>query len=173
MRAPTRRAALAPALALVLGASLIAGCTSAAERAAERATGTDVEIERDGERVIIEGEDGSLTVESGGELPDAIAAAFTLPADYAVDYASTTTDGANTLVSVSGHLERSDLKALVDELTTAITAAGWTIVMSYGAGEDLQLIGASRDDQEMQVSMTATPGTSRFDVIVSLITIEG
>jgi len=157
------------ALVLLLGASLVAGCASPAERAIERAEpGTDVEIERDGGRIVVEDDDGSLTVETGGELPEQIADAFAVPADYVVDFTSTVTDGRTTFVSVSGQLERDDLASLTDELTTAVTTAGWTIVMSFSSGEDVQLIGANRGDQELQISITTEPGSSRFDVTINV-----
>jgi hypothetical protein len=157
------------AAALVLGASLVAGCTSAAERAIERsAPGSDVEIERDGGRVTIEDGDGSLSVETGGELPERIADAFRVPADYVVDVTSSVTDGTTTFVSVSGHLERRDLRSLTEELSTAITSAGWTIVTSFTSGEDVQLIGAERDGELLQVSIAAESGSSRFDIVINV-----
>jgi hypothetical protein len=165
MSATTRRLATT----LLLGASLMVSCSSPAERAIERsAPGTDVEIERDGGRIVIEDDDGSLTVETGGELPEQIRDAFSVPADYSVDFTSTVTDGTTSFVSVSGHLERSDLRTLTEELTGAITAAGWTVVMSFSSGENGQLIGASRDDQELQISIVTEPGSSRFDVIINV-----
>jgi hypothetical protein len=157
------------AVTLLLGAGLIAGCTSAAERAIEReAPGTEVDIDRGGGRVVIEDEDGSLTVETGGELPAQIRDAFDVPADYVVDFTSTLAEGGTTFVSVAGHLERGDLGSLADELTSAVTSSGWTVAMSYRMGEEAQLIGASRDDREMQISITAVPGSSRFDVIINV-----
>jgi hypothetical protein len=165
MRPATRRTAVA----LLLGASLVAGCSSAAERAVEHAApGTDVDIQRGGDRVVIEDEEGSLTVETGGEVPEQIRDAFTVPADYVVDFTSTVTDGATVFVSVSGHLERSDLRTLTEELTTAVTLARWNVEMSYTMGADVHLIGASRGDQQLQVSITAVPGSSRFDVIINV-----
>ena len=91
-----------------------------------------------------------------------------MPADYVVDVTSEITDGSTTLVSVAGHLERAGLATLAAELTAAITAAGWTIGMTSGISEEVQLIAASRGDGDLQVSMTATPGSSRFDVLIPL-----
>jgi hypothetical protein len=161
------------AVVLLLGASLATGCTSAAERAIERETGSDVEIQRDGDRVVIESEEGSLSVETGGELPEAIGDAFAVPADFSVDFVSDVTEGGNTFVSVSGHLERSDLESLREEITAAVTSAGWTVVMSYSMGAEMHLISASRGDQELQVSMSAVAGTTRFDVVITLLTNAG
>jgi hypothetical protein len=157
------------AATFLIGASLLVGCSTAAERAIEgSAPGTDVEIERDGGRVVIEDEDGSLTVETGGELPEEVRDAFAVPADYSVDFTSTVTDGRITFVSVSGHVERDDLRSLTEELTTAVTSAGWTIVTSFSSGDDVQLIVASRDDQEMQVSIASETGSSRFDIVINV-----
>jgi hypothetical protein len=163
------RALLKAGLAICLSAGLVAGCTSPAERAVEEAVpGTDVDVQRGGDRVVIEGEDGSAAIDIDGELPERIADAFAVPADFVVDVTSEIADGDRTLVSVAGHLERDDLRALVEEISSAVTAAGWTIDMSTGMGEDVQLIAASRGDDELQVSMTAVPGTSRFDVVITL-----
>ena len=85
-----------------------------------------------------------------------------------VDVTSEIADGSTTLVSVAGHLERADLRALTAELTSAITAAGWTIDMTSGISGEVQLIAASRADDDLQVSMTAAPGSSRFDVVITL-----
>jgi hypothetical protein len=162
-------ALLRAALVIGLSAGLVAGCTSAAERAVEDAApGTDVDVQRGGDRVVIEDEDGSATIDLGGELPERIADAFAVPPDLVVDVTSEITDGDRTLVSVAGHLERDDLTSLTEEISTAVTRAGWTIDMSTGMGEDVQLIAASRGDDELQVSMTAVPGTSRFDVVITL-----
>ena len=163
------RPLLAAVLAIGLSAGLVAGCTSAAERAVEEAApGADVDVQRGGDRVVIEDEDGSAAIDLGGELPERIADAFAVPADYVVDVTSEITDGDRTLVSVAGHLERDDLRSLTEEISTAVTRAGWTIGMSTGMGQDVQLIAASRGDDELQVSMTAVPGTSRFDVVITL-----
>ena len=164
-----RRSPAPRLLAAALAAALAAGCTSPAERAIEETTpGTDVDVERGGDRITIEDDDGSATIDIGGELPDRIAAAFAVPADYVVDVTSEVTQDDLTLVSVGGHLERTDLRSLAEEITDAVTAAGWTIEMTSGMGEEVQLIAASRGDDDLQVSMTATPGSSRFDVVITL-----
>ena len=156
-------------LAAVLVAGLVAGCSSPTERAIEEAVpGTDVEIERGGERIIVEDDDGSATVETGGELPERIDDAFDVPADYVVDVTAEVVEGGTTFVSVSGHLERDDLASLTEELTAAVTAAGWTIDLTSGMGDEVQLIAASRGDEMLQISITATDGTSRFDVIINV-----
>lgn len=135
------------AAALLLGTSTRDGCSSAAESAiGGSAPETDVENESDGGRIVIEDEDGSLTVETGRELPQAIRDAFAVPSDQLVDFTSAMTDGRMTFVSVCGHVERDDLRSLTNELTAAVTSALWTIVTSFGSGEDKQLIVASRDD---------------------------
>ena len=95
-----------------------------------------------------------------------------MPADYVVDVTSEITQDGMTMVSVGGHLERPDLRSLAEEITDAVTAAGWTVGMTSGMGEDVQLITASRDDDDLQVSMTAVPGTSCFDVVITLV-VEG
>lgn len=169
MSARARRSPAATLLAAGLAIGLAAGCTSPAERAVEEAVpGTDVDVQRGGDRVVIEDEDGSATIDLGGELPERIADAFAVPVDYVVDVTSEMTDGDRTLVSVGGHLERDDLRSLTEEMTSAVTRAGWTIDMSTGMGEDVQLIAASRGEEQLQVSMTAVPGTSRFDVVITL-----
>jgi hypothetical protein len=169
----TRRSARTVLIAAGLAAGLVAGCTSSAERAIEEAApGTDVDVQQGGDRVIIETEDGSATVDIGGELPERIGDAFAVPSDFVVDATSQITQDGVTLISAAGHLERDDLRALTEELTSAVTAAGWTIEMSYGMGEDVQMIAASRGDDDLQVSMTAVPGTSRFDVVITLV-VEG
>jgi len=161
---------LTTGLAAGLAAVVVAGCTSTAERAIEEgAPGTDVEIEEGGGRIVIEDEEGSATVDLGGELPERIREAFAVPADYAVDATSEVTQQGTTLVSATGHLERDDLASLTEELTAAVTAAGWTIDMTTGMGDEVQLIAVSRGDDQLQVSMTATEGEARrFDVVITL-----
>lgn len=161
---------LTTGLAAGLAAVLVAGCTTTAERAIEDAApGTDVEIEEGGGRIVIEDEEGSATVDLGGELPGRIDAAFAVPADYAVDATSEVTQDERTLVSATGHLEREDLASLTEEFADAVTAAGWTIDMTTGMGDEVQLIAASRGDDQLQVSMTATEGEPRrFDVVITL-----
>lgn len=116
------------------------------ERDEGSAPESDVENESDGGRIVIEDEDGSLTVETGGELPQAIRDAFAVPSDQLVDFTSAMTDGRMTFVSVYGHVERDNLRSLTNELTAAVTSELRTIVTSFGSGEDKQLIVASRDD---------------------------
>lgn len=153
---------------MLLGVVVLAGCTSAAEQAIERsAPGTDVEIDRDG-GVVIEDDEGSLRVETGGELPQPVADAFAVPDDHVVDFTSSVTDGGLIFVSVGGHLERDDIGALNEELTSAITGAGWTIVTSFSSGEDARLIGAKRGDQQLQVSIAPGTEPSRFDVVINV-----
>jgi hypothetical protein len=156
-------------LAAGLAAGLVAGCTSPAERAIEEAApGTDVDVQRGGDRIVIEDEDGSATIDLGGELPERIGDAFAVPSDYVVDATSEIAQDGLTLTSAVGHLERDDLRSLTEELTSTVTAAGWTIVMSSSMGDDVHLIAARRGDDDLQVSMTAVPGTSRFDVVITL-----
>jgi hypothetical protein len=76
-----RSAVAAAALAVVLTA-----CASATEEAIERATGSEVDV--DGASVRVENDEGSFTVNSGGDLPDGFPDSVVLPTGYSVFTAS-------------------------------------------------------------------------------------
>lgn len=63
---------------------------------------------------------------------------------------------------------RSAAREVAAGVTSAIAAAGWTIGMTSGMGEEVQLIAASRGDDDPQVSTTAALGSSHFDVVITL-----
>jgi hypothetical protein len=175
--AARRRGTLITAVA---GAMLLAGCSAVAERATESAiermasnAGADVDIDRSTGGFRVEGEGGSLAVDPGGEIPEAIRDALTLPADIEVAFTSTLLDNGNSIVSFSGFLVRDDLAALVTEVTDAITAAGWTVINTYSVGTDIQIVSAARDDQQLEVAMTPAPGRPGFDLVINLVTNAG
>jgi hypothetical protein len=162
----------------LVGAVVLAGCSSVAERATEELiergagqSGTSVDIDRGGEQVIVENEDGRLTFDAAGEIPDAIRDALTLPVDLAVGSTTVLEENGNTFVALSGSLERDDLRGLVDELSASIVAAGWTVVMNVDTG-GIHILGASRGEQELSIAITAADDR-RFDVVFSLTTNAG
>jgi len=167
-------------IAAIAGAVLLTGCSAVAERATEAAiermasdSGTDVDIDRSDGGFRVEGEGGSLAVDPGGDVPEAIRDALTLPADIEVAFSSTLIDNGNSVVSFSGFLERDGLAGLVTEITDAIVAAGWTVVNTYSVGGDIQIVSATRRDQQLEVAMTPAAGRPGFDLMINLVTNAG
>jgi len=180
MTTPTvRRGAARRAVAAAIVVLLVTGCGSVADKATEAAleaaagrSGTDVDIDRNGDRFTIESEDGSLTV-GAGELPDVVRDAFALPGDLEVTSDTTMTEGANTLTAITGFVPRSDDAALIEELTAAITEAGWTITMNYGVDEGVRVLAAEREGDVLNVAVTPAASGQGFDLAISVGTSAG
>jgi hypothetical protein len=169
------RRALAGALVLLL----TVGCSSVAERATEAAieaaaggSGADVDIERGGERITIEGDGGSMTV-GVGDLPDAVRDAFALPDDLEITSGTTMVDSGNTLAGITAFVPRSDLEGLLAELTAAIAAAGWQTTMSMEGGEGVRIIAAERGDESLNLGITPSVSGEGFDLTISVLTNQG
>jgi len=180
MTTTSKRRGTAPrAVTAAIVVLLATGCSSVADRATEAAleaaagrSGADVDIDRRGERITIESEDGSMTI-GAGELPDAVRDAFALPGDLEVTSDTTMIEGSNTLAGITGFVPRIDDAALFAELTSAITAAGWEIRMNYEAGDGIRILMAEREGDALNVSMTPAASGDGFDVVISVMTSEG
>jgi hypothetical protein len=171
---PTWRQAPSRVAVAALVMLLASGCSSVADRATERVietaargSGMDVDIDSSGERITIESEDGSMSIGSG-QLPDALRDAFALPGDLEVTSDTTMTEGTNTLYGITGFVPRTDDAALIAELTAAMTAAGWTITMDYGAGDGIRVFAAEREGEFLNVAVTPAQSGTGLDLAINL-----
>lgn len=162
--------AAAAALAMTAATTMLAGCgEDAAEKAAERSVekaiednagkdGEDVDVDIDGEKVTIEGEDGTTTW-GGTDRPESLPEDFPLP-DGKITYAMDSPDGA--MVSI----EVDDADEAFDESVAELETQGWKRISLTQAetGKVAMLEGESEGDSVM---MTSDPAAKTITYIVS------
>jgi len=150
----TRRTVLVWVCALLVVLGGLAGCASAAEKAAEDATG--VEIETDDGSVSVETDDGSVTVdEEGVELP----AGF--PSDVPVYDGTITTawedaEGGGYQFAIS---TADSVPDVIDWYKGKLTDAGWTVSAS-SADDTSGMISASNASFDLYLGAGGGDGTT-------------
>lgn len=159
-------AAAAPAVGLVL---VLSGCQQAAEEAAEQAIENadpgvgDVEIDEDG--VTVEGEDGSVSIQEGDELPEGWPSAVELPDGATLTNSMVVDSGgqAGWMVTATYDQAPSDV---ADAFSSSLTGAGFTEETTVTTG-DQSLLGFSNDQYQVAVTVGAEGDGSVVSVTVS------
>lgn len=134
---------------LLAGALLVlAGCQKAAdaatEAAIERASGHQVQVDRDGERLRISSVDGGTTIDTG--------AGVALPADFPDDVFLPATYGVSSVMDVGGarlvSLEsEGTVAAMFDAARAEMERRGWSQTLAMQQAESAML-GFSLDERE-------------------------
>lgn len=109
----------------------------AIEQAIESATGgsVDIDIESgDGGDFSLETEDGSLVVESGGDLPEGFPAEIVFPDDWVRTSVTEMTSGDTEVFSIS-FLTTTGVDDALAEFSANLTANGFTELSSLLSGE--------------------------------------
>jgi hypothetical protein len=156
-------------LLLACAALGIAGCQKAAdtttEAAISRASGDQVEVDRDGGQVRIKTADGELTMQAGDALP--------LPADFPKDVYlpgryevySVMDMGGTQVVSVS---TRGKVTGVFTEAQQAMADAGWTQTMSMQHSADSAMLSYEKDARAAVLSFNRGEGSDGVVMAVQL-----
>lgn len=152
-------------LLIAVLAVAVVGCQSIAEQATEAAVeqATGVKIDKSGDEVTIQGEDGSeVTASSGGELPDGF------PADVPV-YEGNIIASVKAPEGYSVTIEAaSDVATVFDWYKTELDSQGWEIKSEVKV-QDGGALSAEKGTQQLQVTFGADSGDATKSTI-SLIT---
>ncbi len=163
MKQPIARIALSLLLAGL--AVAVVGCQSIAEQATEAAVeqATGVKIDKSGDEVTIQGEDGTeMTASSAGDLPEGF------PTDVPV-YEGDIIASVKAAEGYSVTIEAaSDVSTVFDWYKTELDAQGWKI-MSEVKVQDGGALSAEKGNQQLQVTFGADSGDANKTTI-SLIT---
>ena len=163
-----RNVALVVATAALLVGS--AGCGKIADKASEqiaeriieKQTGGKVDIQKDGEKIKIETDEGTIT--GGASIPDGWPSDIPLPKDLRVIGGSAIKDGDQTVYSVAGSssASRDEIKnlyanALSDwklEHSMDLRGEDESTMLSYSKGDRMALITISEHEKERNLSVT-------------------
>jgi hypothetical protein len=169
MRTRTALAVLL-AIGLLASASLVAGCQSAAEKATEAMVegATGVSVDEDGDKVTIEGEDGSVEIQSGQDLPE------DFPGDapvYDADIESSGRIGVEgttswTVTQTTGDSFEDVTAYFAEELASS----GWTEsgnTQSESDGSKVAFIGASKGTLQFALTVQQDEG-SDTDIAITV-----
>lgn len=142
--------------ALLSTALLLTGCAKSpeervAEAAIERASGGEVDVERDGNEVTIKTDDGEMTMSAGEALP--------LPADFPRDVylprsykvASVMDMGPMKAINLTTDAKVS---ALFAEAGPAMQAQGWTQKMAIQQAAGHAMLSFEKDKRSASLSFT-------------------
>lgn len=158
-------ACIAPLLLLLA----LAACGKSPEErmasaVASAASGTDVSVEKDGERVVLGSGDEAMTISSGGsaQLPADFPGDVFLPDDYTVD--SVVQGSGFTMVSLR---TRGEVGPLADAAGAFMKSGGWNQSMMTADGETrlmmfqndrtVAALSFDRDDEGVVYSVQLSP----------------
>ena len=165
MRRPIR---LATFVLVVAAALLAAGCGSEdvgekiAEKVVENQTGEDVDINVDGDKVKIEGKDGSFEVGASTELPDGWPGDVELPKDAEIVGATSLDGGEGQMLSVTARVVDMTPSEVFDHFEEELD--GWTEqTKSVTSSDGNELVIAAWADDGDVLSVTATTDDSNDD----------
>lgn len=158
-----RLAAIALLLPIAAGGCRKAG-EAATEAAIERASGGQVEVDRDGDVTTLRGEDGSQMRMATGDdlsLPADFPRDVYLPREYALN--SVVEMGPVTMVQLSSAQTVSDLYASADQ---AMQSLGWKQVMAMRQASGSAVLGFEKDHR--RASLTFSSGASDGRTLVGV-----
>lgn len=114
-------------VAMALGCLLLAGCQRAADTMIERASGGQVEIERDGDTVVLKTAEGQMTMQGGDSLPlpKGFPEDVYLPRGYAINSVMDL-EGVNVI----GLHAPGKVPGLFADAREAMAAQGWKETMA-------------------------------------------
>jgi hypothetical protein len=188
------RVITAGATALV-AAVVVAGCGSATDRISERlseevlerVSGEDVDISRDGERIVISGQDGEFVIDANEETvtveSDEGSMQFSFGGDIPAEWSETVAvypgaevvsvfdfsspEGVNQSVAMSVSDSPDDVLEFYDR---ALLAQGFTEVsrLSMGSGDD-QLVQVAYEAGGLTASVMVGQSSEGVEVTVSLL----
>jgi hypothetical protein len=191
----SRRITVAALAAGIATIGLLSACGSVQDRATdfalERITDGNVEIDRDGNRIVVSGEDGEFVIDAedgtftmegsdgdgsfsigGTDIPDEWSSLLSVFPGATVEAVQSFTgsDGVNQSVSMSTSADPSEVVAYYVDIATR---AGYT--ESYradsntgGLQQTMLTFDRSSDGGNSQIAIIATRTDGRTDVIVSL-----
>ncbi|MFP7723365.1 hypothetical protein [Lysobacter sp. A3-1-A15] len=150
-----------PVLWLALPALLLAaGCSKspdelAAEAAIRAATGHEVKVERDGDQVTFNTDQGEMRIAGGDDLalPDAFPDDIYLPPDYRVT--SVMDMGGTHVVSLS---TRGRANALFEEARGAMEKSGWRQTMAMQHDADNAMLAFEKGERATVLSFNGADG---------------
>ncbi len=148
---------------LAAGFFLRKGREFAAEKYLSKSTGADVDIEGDGEKVTITSEDGTISFEEGGELPDDFPSDLPIYPNAKLT-GSWTAEGENAN-GVSTVWETSDsVDKVGDYYKKELPKAGWKLTLTseveeattfaFEKGEMTGFMGIAEEDSTTVISLT-------------------
>lgn len=135
---------------VVTGSGCQRAADAAAEAAIERASGHEVELDRDGNRMRIRGAAGEMSIATG----DGIA----LPADFPDDLFLPASYGVSSVMDIGGarllSLESDGtVSAMFDDARTAMERSGWTRTLAMQQA-DSAMLGFSQGEREATYTFT-------------------
>lgn len=179
-------------------AALLAGCGAAVDKVTESAadkaveqmiessTDENVEIDRDGDsmrietedgvmtvdadgNMVIESDDGTMTVENGESLPDGFPD-IPMPDDLTIEATSRINDAETEVFSVSGLVDR-DAKEAFDAQVAALEDAGFTIDFRNDSTADGEFYGSAMasggDGLQVLTNFITEDGKARLQLNVT------
>lgn len=147
-----------PLLLLACVGLAATGCRNAADAAAEaaieRASGQQVEVDRDGSRVRIDGEGGTMAIAAGSGVA--------LPADFPDDLFLPATYGVNSVMDIGGarlvNLESDgSVASMFDAARAEMERGGWSQTLAMQQA-DSAMLGFSRDGRDATYTFTPRNG---------------
>jgi|JI9StandDraft_2_1071091.scaffolds.fasta_scaffold297684_1 hypothetical protein len=141
----------------------------AIEEAIESASGGSVDVESDGDGDFsIETEDGSLVVESGGDLPEGFPAEIVFPANWVRTSVSEMSANGTEVFSIA-FVTTAGVDEALAEFSANLTANGFTELTSMLSGEGPDrggFVGWQSSEWSVSVAVGIDEGTTSLAVNV-------
>ncbi|GAA4856289.1 hypothetical protein GCM10023332_04940 [Luteimonas vadosa] len=140
---------------------------AATESAIERASGQQVDVDRDGDRLSVKTADGEFVVQSGESLP--------LPADFPDDVYLPDRYSVNSVMDMGGTrmvsvTTQGKVAGIFGAAQQAMAKAGWTQTMSMQHSVDTAMLSYEKDHRAAVLSFNKGEGSDGVVMGVQLRT---